>query len=172
MAQQTKVVLLLLLATAATAYVTDFNKIIQEAEEHRRNSQCSTCCPCGWVKYERRCFTYQASKMDWASAEKHCLDLGGHLTSIHSENEYQLIKALIRTHDPEENAAWIGLNGCQKKFNWFWSDGSRLTFTKWNPREPNFVNGECCVHIDRGGLKNWNDISCAHRYSFVCARSI
>lgn len=46
--------------------------------------------------------------------QKRCQNLGGHLISIHSFNEYQLIKALIRAHDPQENLTWIGLNGCQK----------------------------------------------------------
>ncbi|KAF5892327.1 lactose-binding lectin l-2-like, partial [Clarias magur] len=127
---------------------TDFDKIVEEAEERQVNSKCSTCCPTGWVKYERHCYLYQANRMDWASAEKHCLNLGGHLTSIHSENEYQMIKVVIRAHDRQENPTWIGLNGCQKKFNWFWSDGSKLTFTKWNPIEPNFQDEECCVHMN------------------------
>ncbi|KAF5892325.1 lactose-binding lectin l-2-like, partial [Clarias magur] len=127
---------------------TDFDKIVKDAEEHQVNSKCPSCCPLGWVKYERRCFLYQANSMDWASAEKRCLNVGAHLVSIHSENEYQLVKAVIRAHDTQENPTWIGMTGCQKKFNWFWSDGSRSTFTKWNRNEPNFLSGECCVHMN------------------------
>ncbi|XP_053357040.1 lactose-binding lectin l-2-like [Clarias gariepinus] len=151
MARQTEVVLLFLLITAATAYGK---------------------CPHGWVEYEGRCFFYQGSRIGWASAEKRCLDLGAHLVSIHSYNEYQLVKSLIHAHDPQENPTWIGLSGCQEKFNWLWSDGSRLTFTKWNPNEPNFSKKECCVHMNDGGAKNWNDIPCHYSYPFVCARRI
>ncbi|KAM9501164.1 ladderlectin-like [Clarias gariepinus] len=158
MARQTEVVLpLLLLAMAGTAY----------ASEHQANSKC----PTGWVKYDRRCFFYQAS-MDWASAEKRCMNLGGHLTSIHSESEYQNIKSFIRTHDLQENPTWIGLSGCQKKYNWFWSDGSRFTFTKWSPYEPNNLFGECCVIMNWSGTKKWNDVPCYYSYPFVCAKSI
>ncbi|XP_053537533.1 lactose-binding lectin l-2 [Ictalurus punctatus] len=109
--------------------------------------------------------------MDWASAEKHCLDLDAHLVSIHSEKEYQRVKALIRAHDYQENPTWIGLSGCQKTNRFFWSDGTKLTFTKWNPPEPNFLFGECCVHMNYGYSKNWNDISCRYTYPFVCAKS-
>ncbi|XP_053356786.1 lactose-binding lectin l-2-like [Clarias gariepinus] len=158
MARQTEVVLLLLLALAAAAF---------DAKEGRVNGKC----PSGWVTYGGRCYLYQANRMDWASAEKRCLDIGAHLVSIHSEYEYQLVKAVIRAFDPRENPTWTGLTGCQKKFNWFWSDGSRLTFTMWNPDEPNFQDEECCVHVNWASSKNWNDIPCDLSYPFVCARS-
>ncbi|KAB5579036.1 hypothetical protein PHYPO_G00190070 [Pangasianodon hypophthalmus] len=157
MAHQTAVVLLLILGTAATA--------LAESEGYRQ-------CEFGWKYYDGRCFIYKGTAMDWASAEKHCLNLGAHLISIHSENEYQLIKALIRAHDAEENPTWIGLTGCQKRNNFFWSDGTKLTFTKWNPGEPNFQYGECCVHMNWSGSKNWNDIPCDRTYPFVCAMSV
>ncbi|KAF4088845.1 hypothetical protein AMELA_G00059400 [Ameiurus melas] len=114
MARQTEVVLLLFLVTAATALakvvnlqLVDFDYIVK-AEERR-----VTECPFGWVQYGRRCFMYQATLMNWVSAEKHCLNLDAHLVSIHSEDEYQLVKALIRAHDHQENPTWIGLNDCQ-----------------------------------------------------------
>lgn len=40
--------------------------------------------------------------------------MDAHLVSIHSENEYQLIKALIRAHDYQKDHTYIGLSGCQK----------------------------------------------------------
>ncbi|XP_053537534.1 lactose-binding lectin l-2 [Ictalurus punctatus] len=179
MAHQTEVMLLLILATAATVFAdvvnpetaADFDQIVKESKERRVDSKCSTCCPNGWVTYERRCFLYQA-RTDWASAEKRCLDLGAHLVSIQNEREYQLVKSVIRAHDPWENPTWIGLNACQKKYFFFWSDGTKLTYTKWNPNEPNFNNRECCVHMNWSGSKNWNDIPCDHSYPFVCAKSI
>lgn len=39
---------------------------------------------------------------------------------------------------------------------WFWSDGTSLTFTKWNPTEPNRLIGECCVHMNYGSKQIWN----------------
>ncbi|XP_053485698.1 lactose-binding lectin l-2-like [Ictalurus furcatus] len=179
MAHQTEVMLLLILATAATVFAdvvnpqtaADFDQIVKESKERRVDSKCSTCCPNGWVKYERRCFLYQ-TKMDWASAEKRCLDLGAHLVSIHSEKEHQLVKAVIRAHDPQENPTWIGLNACQKKHYFFWSDGTKLTFTQWSPNEPNFALGECCAHTNWGSDKKWNDMQCYSNNAFVCAKSI
>lgn len=33
-------------------------------------------------------------------------------------------------------------------FDFFWSDGTKLTFTKWDFGEPNFLLGECCVNVN------------------------
>ncbi|XP_034159660.2 lactose-binding lectin l-2-like isoform X2 [Pangasianodon hypophthalmus] len=122
------------------------------------------------------CFTSSKKRLliryKWNFGEKHCLKLDAHLISIHSENEYQLVKALIRAHDAQEKPTWIGLTGCQKRNNFFWSDGTKVTFTKWNPTEPNFLPGEGCVHTNWSSSKNWNDIPCDQTYSFVCAKSI
>uniref|UniRef100_A0A3B4C1K7 C-type lectin domain-containing protein n=1 Tax=Pygocentrus nattereri TaxID=42514 RepID=A0A3B4C1K7_PYGNA len=108
-------------------------------------------CPLGWVKFDRRCFSYVSQTLDWASAEAYCLNQGANLASIHSENEYQTVKALIRAYDPKQNPTWLGLNNCQKRRSWFWSDGTKFGYSKWNKGEPNNLNEECCVHMNWAG---------------------
>ncbi|KAI4873463.1 hypothetical protein NFI96_029640, partial [Prochilodus magdalenae] len=71
-------------------------------------------CPYGWTLINRRCFLYIRQSKDWASAESHCLSLGANLVSVHSEYEYQRVKALIRSHDSSENPTWLGLSNCEK----------------------------------------------------------
>lgn len=52
------------------------------------------------------------------SVKAHCLRMGANLVSIHSGDEYQWVKALIRAHDQKENPTWIGLSDCQEvEFN-------------------------------------------------------
>ncbi|KAI5622205.1 ladderlectin, partial [Silurus asotus] len=126
-------------------------------------------CSNGWVISDKRCYIYQATRMIWASAEKHCQNLGGHLISIQNDNDYRLAKSVIRIHDPGENPTWIGLSDCQKRNHWFWTDGSKMTYTKWNPREPNHILGECCVQMNHGKMKDWNDVGCKKKFPFVCA---
>ncbi|XP_049338801.1 lactose-binding lectin l-2-like [Astyanax mexicanus] len=145
---------------------------IKNPETASEKNSCTPNCPYGWVKFDGRCFAYFGSEMDWAGAEAHCINLGGNLVSVHSENEYQMVKALIRTYDPKEKSSWIGLSNCQKKNSWVWSDGSRYGYSKWNPREPNHKLGECCVHINDSSQKNWNDIPCKNKYPFVCVRRL
>ncbi|XP_036452886.1 galactose-specific lectin nattectin-like [Colossoma macropomum] len=137
---------------------------------------CGPSCPDGWVKFNERCFSYFSKSMDWTSAEDHCLSLNAHLVSIHNENENKMVKALIRAYDPKENPTWTGLSDCQKTNSWFWSDGTKFKYSKWNPNEPNHHNGECCGHINwssaSGPQKDWNDIPCGSPYPFVCVKTL
>ncbi|KAF4088847.1 hypothetical protein AMELA_G00059420 [Ameiurus melas] len=176
MARQTEVVLLLILAIAAAAFADVanplsegyFNQLVQESLNQKEN--CPGCCPFRWVKYNGYCYSYYASNMDWASAEKHCLKFNANLMSVHSETDYLIAKLLIHAFDPTEPPTWLGLSDCQKKNEWFWSDGTKVTFTKWNQNEPNFLNGECCVHMNWGKQRDWNDIPCDLSYPFLCAK--
>ncbi|KAG7455091.1 hypothetical protein MATL_G00252700 [Megalops atlanticus] len=131
---------------------------------------CQCTCPDGWANFQDRCFQYIATKKTWTDAEAHCVSLGANLVSLHSKEEHQFLKKLIRSHDLNENPTWIGLSDCQKLKAWFWSDGSKADFFQWNSGEPNFVNnGECCVHTNWSKQKNWNDIPCRYSYPFVCS---
>ncbi|KAL6491079.1 hypothetical protein MHYP_G00014240 [Metynnis hypsauchen] len=129
-------------------------------------------CPASWVRYQGHCFFYISQALDWASAEARCLTLGAHLVSVHSESEYKMVKALIRTHDNKENPTWLGLSNCQKRGSWFWSDGSKFGYSKWNRNEPNALNGECCVHLNWADQKDWNDIPCNLEYPSVCRKKV
>ncbi|XP_060729514.1 type-2 ice-structuring protein-like [Tachysurus vachellii] len=173
MASQTKVVMLLILATAGAALAvanTSSEADPDIVEDQAVMIAFSNKCPIGWFYYYGRCYLYNGVRLDWVSAETFCQNFDAHLVSIHSENEYQQIKSLIRSFDPMENAAYIGLSDCQKPFQFFWSDGTKLTFTKWNLGEPNNNNNECCVHMNASSEKNWNDVPCNQCYASVCAK--
>lgn len=44
-----------------------------------------------------------------------------------------------------------------------------LTYTDWNPGEPNNSQGqEDCVHTISGTTYKWNDIECSRTFSFIC----
>ncbi|KAI4878128.1 hypothetical protein NFI96_011075, partial [Prochilodus magdalenae] len=159
----------------------DWDKLVKESMQESQSGReyfslqspsCSPHCPPGWVTYSRRCFKYVQQALAWVSAENHCKSLDANLVSIHNENEYQLVKALIRAHDSAENPTWIGLSDCQEKMMWIWSDGTTFTYSNWNQKEPNFSDGECCVHMNWADEKNWNDIPCTLNYPFVCVRKL
>ncbi|XP_016524711.1 galactose-specific lectin nattectin-like [Poecilia formosa] len=107
--------------------------------------------------------------MPWADSEQHCVNEGANLVSIHSLEEENFVKSLIRNFDPTESANCIGLSDAQKDGRYFWSDGSRFNFRFWNAREPNNHQGpEPCVLTSVASTKRWNDTLCRLKYSFVC----
>ncbi|XP_012714516.2 ladderlectin [Fundulus heteroclitus] len=126
-------------------------------------------CPMFWYSFDGRCYKYVATLMTWGDAEQHCLSQGANLVSVHSLEEENFVKMLISNFDPAQGLNWIGLSDAQKDGAFFWSDGSKLSLTNWNAREPNNNGGsESCVHTNWGPARKWNDVPCNKKYTFVC----
>ncbi|XP_035287240.1 lactose-binding lectin l-2-like [Anguilla anguilla] len=132
-------------------------------------------CPDGWFSHNCRCFRHVSDKKFWIDAELNCVDLGGHLASVHSEDEHQFLQQLHTSSvHSEDDPYWIGLSDLYKKYSWLWTDGSiRSDFSRWNPGEPNDLgNAERCVDSNHGGPKGWVDNSCTRTYAFICAKRL
>ncbi|XP_074543393.1 galactose-specific lectin nattectin-like [Halichoeres trimaculatus] len=125
-------------------------------------------CPMFWYNFNGRCYKYVATRMTWADAELHCVSQRANLVSIHSRDEDNFVKALIKNFDPAEGRTWIGLSDRHKEGRWMWSDGSAVRFVSWANGQPdNAAGNEHCGH--KNFHEKWNDIPCTITYSFVCA---
>lgn len=64
---------------------------------------------------------------------------------------------------------WLGLNDWDKEGTWVWTDDSAVSFTAWNPTEPNNWNNQedCSILLGSG---KWVDISCFSRIKPLCKR--
>ncbi|KAG9272242.1 galactose-specific lectin nattectin-like [Astyanax mexicanus] len=109
-------------------------------------------CQLGWSTYERRCFRFFKTALQWIYAEAECLRYGGNLASVHSANEYAFLKKLIHQGAGSAVKTWIGGHDAVKEGRWFWSDGSKMNFQNWGKNEPNNnLLGEDCLEIIYGG---------------------
>ncbi|XP_073318887.1 lactose-binding lectin l-2-like [Pagrus major] len=125
-------------------------------------------CPMFWYSFNSRCYKYVATPLTWADAELYCLSEGANLVSIHSLEEDNFIKALIKNFDHAERPTWIGLSDIHKEGRWMWSDGCAVDFVFWWKGEPNNVGGnEHCVHNNHGN--QWNDHQCSLTFPSICA---
>uniref|UniRef100_A0A671X1Y9 C-type lectin domain-containing protein n=1 Tax=Sparus aurata TaxID=8175 RepID=A0A671X1Y9_SPAAU len=127
-------------------------------------------CPMFWYNFNGRCYKYVATHLTWADAELQCLSEGANLVSIHSPEEDDFVKFLIKNFDPAQGSTWIGISDTHKEGRWMWSDGCAVDFVFWYSGEPNNSGGiEHCGHFyDAYNLK-WNDIRCYYTYPSVCA---
>nr|XP_015209622.1 PREDICTED: ladderlectin-like [Lepisosteus oculatus] len=127
---------------------------------------CQDVCPPGWVSFANRCFQYIGIEKTWADAEMDCIELGGNLASVHSEEEETFLLHLIVSK--RATSTWLGGSDGEQEGKWLWSDGSKWAFTKWNAWEPNNSGTENCLltYWDHG---NWNDMNCNNQFAYICA---
>ncbi|CAJ0594293.1 unnamed protein product [Cylicocyclus nassatus] len=142
-------------------------------------------CKSGWTYYKETDACYKT--FFWATfddAERRCESYGGHLTSVHSDDENDFIIEMSHTgynRTAHRMLTWIGLRQADypKSKDWTWTDGTNVDFLPWAPTEPNNANGnERCaqVHSDHGAedadpFGKWNDIYCDHTMrSYVCKK--
>ncbi|XP_029977137.1 lactose-binding lectin l-2-like [Salarias fasciatus] len=126
-------------------------------------------CPPFWYGFNGRCFRYVAAHRTWIDAERHCVSQGANLVSIHRVQEHEFVRLLIANFDSSHGRTWIGLTDHHQNSKWIWSDGSRVDFFFWSPRQPNNYRGESCVETNWGPTKRWNDYHCNARFPSVCA---
>ncbi|KAM4539910.1 lactose-binding lectin l-2-like [Odontesthes bonariensis] len=108
--------------------------------------------------------------MTWAEAELQCVAQGANLVSIHSVQEDDFVKLLIKNFDHNEGLTWIGLSDLHYEGKWMWSDGSKADTFFWSVGEPTNEKGiEHCVHTNFGQDRKWNDTPCSDYYPGVCA---
>ncbi|KAM9340540.1 lactose-binding lectin l-2-like [Symphorus nematophorus] len=130
-------------------------------------------CPMFWYSFNNRCYKYVSTRLTWAEAELYCVSQRANLVSIHSPEEQNFIKDLVKNFDHSEGPTWIGLSDTQKEGGWMWSDGSAVDFVFWHKTEPNNLGGkEDCVQNNHGTALKWNDLPCSVTLPSVCASRI
>ena len=109
-----------------------------------------------WVSNENK---------NWIDSENACMDLGGHLASIHSKDENSFVKSML----DGRYEYWIGLNDRDEEGNFIWTDGSAVAFTDWGPGEPNGQRMENCGHyFTTRKAQKWNDVPCNLHKRYIC----
>ncbi|XP_074555315.1 type-2 ice-structuring protein-like [Halichoeres trimaculatus] len=124
----------------------------------------------GWTRVGGRYFRYETRELTWPEAEGNCRSLGGHLASVHSFYEYQLIQGLITPSGNPE--VWLGGSDALREGVWEWTDGTTFQYANWCTGEPNNGGGkgQDCLQMGYSHHKCWDDYDCGERRPSVCAR--
>ncbi|KAF7706246.1 hypothetical protein HF521_019500, partial [Silurus meridionalis] len=104
-----------------------------------------------WSQFGSRCFRIFTTETSWNDAEQNCVNMGGHLASVHNKEEYAFIQGLILKITLSNKLTWIGANKIDTVSIWFWSDGSTFDYTFWSPGQPDNLMVENCLQMNYGG---------------------
>ncbi|NXW69030.1 MRC1 protein, partial [Hirundo rustica] len=134
-------------------------------------------CPDGWVPYIDHCYKIFRDSKGWEGALTSCQKDGSHLASIQSLEEHSFMvsqlgysESLFPSLEPTDKL-WIGLNDRKVQMYFEWSDGTPVTYTKWDLGEPSTTNNrpEDCVLI-KGQNGYWADHVCEKKAGYICKR--
>ncbi len=110
-------------------------------------------------------YYYSTGSASVSSARNSCTNIGGYLVSINSAAENSFISSFTGATE-----VLIGLTDEVAEGSFVWMNGDPVTYTNWNPGEPNNAgNEDYTVKTSSGG---WNDVSTSSSFRFVCEVSI
>ncbi len=95
----------------------------------------------------------------WNAAQATAQLLGTNLVTIDSAEENEWIRLNFGNLLGVDRRIWIGFNDVASEGTFQWADGSPVTYTNWNPGEPNNSGGVEDWTEFLGSNGRWNDIS-------------
>ncbi len=83
--------------------------------------------------------------MLWTQAKKTCERMGGHLVTVTSQAEQDLIKKLA-DEQGKKYYFWLGGTDAQQEGTWKWVTGERWDYEYWEDGQPNDAKGHDPIH--------------------------
>lgn len=111
------------------------------------------------VSFSNHTYKLFSANFTWAEAKEWAELNGGHLVTITSLEENNIVQSLIS--DFNLNRVWIGLNDAENEGVWCWVTGENYSYSNWQKSQPDNYNNEDYVEILNNG--EWNDITGTYR---------
>jgi surface protein len=96
------------------------------------------------------------NRQSWEAAKAYCESRGGHLATITSEEENQMLYAFMKERG--YTSAYVGLSDKEEEGEWKWVTGEEAVYSNWNELEPGGGESEnyaMFFYIYEDGT--WND---------------
>ncbi|XP_078519695.1 macrophage mannose receptor 1-like [Lissotriton helveticus] len=136
-------------------------------------------CPTNWLSHKRKCYKIFGKdgekELSWSASRQECIDAGGNLASITSEDIQDFLVYHLRGI---KVGVWIGLNDINAEDKFLWTDGSGVYYTNWAADFPggnyymyrdSYEND--CVSIKTGSTLDagsWIDEDCDNLRGYIC----
>ncbi|XP_069566819.1 macrophage mannose receptor 1-like, partial [Brachyistius frenatus] len=138
----------------------------------------------GWRPYGSNCYRLKSnSQKSWVAARHDCVQEGGDLVSIISQDENNYV---VGTMDQTHVDIWIGFStlkcskiSCQVEVgsrDLAWSDAAQGTYRNWAPNQPviDAATGTCAAIVkDASGVfGKWTSHVCRYERPYMCKRPL
>ncbi|XP_033108288.1 sperm receptor for egg jelly-like [Anneissia japonica] len=127
-------------------------------------------CEDGWESFGESCYKFDNTDRNYADSEAFCLEQGGHLVSIHSDDENIFVGDKAR--ELSMGNTWIGLDDNDEENVFSYLDGTpfyRGGFTRGEPN--NWGGNQDCSYFPFRGTYGWDDMRCSNQASPLCERN-
>ena len=116
------------------------------------------------------CYRMHNYTVSWYDAEHRCVGDGGHVITLHSGTENEVVKNWASSYiDPNEHGqwyVWLGLKR-NKMFGFEWVDSSPLDYSHWAVGAPDTDSKSVlCGEMFSNGY--WHDDDCTKKKTFGC----
>jgi hypothetical protein len=115
------------------------------------------------VDFDGRRYQRFEMSMTWKEAKAYCENLGGHLATIMSEEEQEVVKGLVSRG--EKAQYWLGATDEVEEGVWIWVTGEEMTYFGPTVTFNNYQDNEHYLQMQRHNWGNydalgvWNDIN-------------
>ncbi|XP_038066245.1 perlucin-like protein [Patiria miniata] len=111
--------------------------------------------------YYGNCYKVSLHRDLWIQARERCRLEGGWLVTIRNGVDQNWVTDFYQRHSPRpcSDGYWIGANDIGNEKSWVWDEnGDPVTYTNWQPEEPNNHNGREDAAEVRMSDSKWNDM--------------
>eukprot|EP00039_Didymoeca_costata_P029560 m.25188 g.25188 ORF g.25188 m.25188 type:complete len:1869 (-) comp7683_c0_seq1:68-5674(-) len=139
----------------------DFFQDCHTVDLARVCSVASGLCEEGWVRstVQNRCYKRFDKPLPFWEAEEDCSRQQGHLVSIHSAAENQLVSTFVKN-----DTVWIGYYG-NNESEGTWTDETPRTYVD-KPEDAEDITG--CLAVDETG--DWKHVDCDDAKPYICRK--
>src|SRR5262245_53311031 len=94
---------------------------------------------------------YLLTASAWSDAESQAIALGGHLATINDAEENNWVRTEVLAFDSGSRRGWLGLSDPVVEGEFRWMNNELLTYTNWNPGQPDNLGNEDFVEMTPNG---------------------
>ncbi|KAM4636534.1 pulmonary surfactant-associated protein D-like [Discoglossus pictus] len=118
----------------------------------------------GGSSFGQKLYVSKGEEGNYDDAKSACSKDGGQVASPRSAEENEAVLKLVKKHS---KSAFLGINDIETEGVFRHLNGELVTYSNWNPGEPNNQGGsEDCVEIFTTG--KWNDKNCRDKRLIIC----